>query len=175
MASITFLNDNKEQIVQKDGRRALSERAKDFEFYLTYGDLEDEGAFIDKLYMECSEVSEILEACRKFEDLPEMNEYGLSYDYVELGTFDDQEEDYFCYQLSWGGPSEEIRFYESGMIEFVYLDWFCGVGFNVTHEEWAEFIRDWFEDIGMMDFERKREETDYYAKKMEQENEEEEE
>lgn len=38
------------------------------------------------------------------------NEYALCFDYVASGTFSDQEEAYFRYQISWGGPSEELRF-----------------------------------------------------------------
>ena len=65
------------------------------------------------------------------EDLGTFNEYGLSFDYVEAGTFEDQEQGYFRYQLSYGGPSEEFRFYcdpdlECYKIEFWYLDWFDG-------------------------------------------------
>ena len=45
------------------------------------------------------------------EDLGNMYEYGLAFDYVAPGTFDNQDEGYFRYQLSWGGPSDEFRIY----------------------------------------------------------------
>lgn len=32
-----------------------------------------------------------------------LREYGLSFDYVTAGTFDDQKEGYWRYQISWGG------------------------------------------------------------------------
>ena len=59
-------------------------------------------------------------------------EYGLSFDYVAPGTFKDQAEAYWRYQLSWGGPSDEIRFFASQpdgpayKIEYWLLDWFDG-------------------------------------------------
>lgn len=70
-------------------------------------------------------------------DLPEsFGEYGLSFDYVAPGTFGDHQKDgYFRYQMSWGGPSDELRFYGSpgrygeldcDRAEYVYMDWFDG-------------------------------------------------
>lgn len=57
--------------------------------------------------------------------------YNLCLDYVE-----DNNGNYWGYQISWGGPSREVRFYEdNNFIEFVYLDWFEGVGFDVTNDE----------------------------------------
>ena len=65
------------------------------------------------------------------EDLGTFNEYGLSFDYVSAGTFNDQGQGYFRYQISYGGPSEEFRFYcdpdlECYKIEFWFLDWVDG-------------------------------------------------
>jgi len=56
--------------------------------------------------------------------------------------------------LSYGGPSEEVRFYftpnakQAYKIEFVYLDWGVGVGFDVTNEDWAKWLFDWFNEVG---------------------------
>ena len=62
-----------------------------------------------------------------------MNERGLSFDYVEPDTFNDQSEGYWRFQLSWGGPSDEFRIYttcehskEIDYIEYWYMDWFDG-------------------------------------------------
>ena len=61
----------------------------------------------------------------------------LSWDYVEPGTFEDQEEGYYRLQLSWGGPSDEFRIYtiadtlEIDVIEYWYMDWFDGASVNV--------------------------------------------
>lgn len=59
-----------------------------------------------------------------------LNEYGLSIDYVQAHTFgDEQKEGYWRYQISWGGPSEEFRWYRTThnpRVEFWYLDWYDG-------------------------------------------------
>lgn len=64
-------------------------------------------------------------------DLGGLHEYGLSFDYVAPGTFSGQREGYFRYQLSWGGPSDEFRFYAGPdlschRVEYWLLDWFDG-------------------------------------------------
>lgn len=69
------------------------------------------------------------------EEEARLDEYGLSFDYVAPETFDDQLEGYWRYQLSWGGPSDEFRFYGEMVdkhsavihrIEYWFLDWFDG-------------------------------------------------
>lgn len=80
--------------------------------------------------------------------------YGLCFDYVES---DEETEDYFRYQFSWGGPSDELRIYENGSLEYVYLDWFVGVGFNVTKDETMQAVKTFFDECGMLDFCNKRE------------------
>lgn len=71
-----------------------------------------------------------------------LNEYGLCIDQVPRGTFEGQKEGYWRYQLSWGGPSEEFRWYRSdgGRVEFWYLDWYDGASVDVTGVD-AEIIR----------------------------------
>lgn len=89
------------------------------------------------------------------EDLGNFNEYGLCFDYVAPGTFTDQKKGYFRYQISYGGPQEEFRFYagpdlELYSIEFWYLHWFDGAKRDLTgsdHELLAE-IFDFFKEIG---------------------------
>lgn len=70
---------------------------------------------------------------RYSEDLGTFSEYGLCFDYVAPGTFSEQQEGYWRYQISWGGPSDEFRFYAGGCgersphrISYVFLDWFDG-------------------------------------------------
>ena len=65
-------------------------------------------------------------------ELGSLNDYGLCIDLVEAGTFEGQREDYYRYQLSWGGPSEEFRIYKNGEVEFWYLDWFDGACVDVS-------------------------------------------
>ena len=69
------------------------------------------------------------------------HEYGLSFDYVEPNTFEGQTRGYWRFQLSWGGPSDEIRFYvkeqdngptELEKAEYWYMDWFDGASEDVT-------------------------------------------
>ena len=64
-------------------------------------------------------------------DLGSLNDYGLSFDYVPAKTFTDQTEGYFRYQISWGGPADEFRFFGDldgyiHRIEYWFLDWFDG-------------------------------------------------
>lgn len=85
------------------------------------------------------------------------HEYGLAFDYVAPGTFDEQEEGYWRYQISYGGPSEEIRFYASPArrgwhmhrAEFWFLDWFDGAHLVLTgeHRDTAREMFDWFDEI----------------------------
>ena len=78
------------------------------------------------------------------------NEYGLSFDYVEPNTFNDQPEGFFRYQISWGGPSEEFRFYVNPdfschRIEFWFLDWWDGASRDITKDEVAQMLWQHFE------------------------------
>ena len=82
-------------------------------------------------------------------ELGHLYEYGLSIDIVEAGTFEGQREDYICYQLSWGGPSEEFRIYKNGEIEFWYMDWFDGAKVDVTGND-AEIIKAIVEPLELM-------------------------
>lgn len=75
------------------------------------------------------------------EELGSLNDYGLCIDFVGAGTFKDQREPYYRYQLSWGGPQEEFRIFLNGEIEFWYLDWFDGASTPVTGRD-AEIIKD---------------------------------
>ena len=64
------------------------------------------------------------------EDLGTLNEYGLCFDHVAPGTFNDQPYGYWRYQNSCGGPCEEFRFYgtprQALRVEFTYLAWYTG-------------------------------------------------
>ena len=158
----TFINQNSEKTIYEDGLKHLGYRSSDIEYYMnvgTEGDRDELREYVNRYPLTFAEIRELI---KKSEDLGPFYEYGLNYDYVELGTFNDQQEDYFRFQISWGGPSEEVRFYEDGKIEFVYLDWFSGVGFDVTREDWAIWLNDWFAGCGMMDFQEKREGYDYF-------------
>ena len=48
--------------------------------------------------------------------------FGLSVDYIEPNTFEDQKNGYIRYQLSYGGPSDELRFYIDDATEHEEFD-----------------------------------------------------
>lgn len=64
--------------------------------------------------------------------------YGLSIDLVEAKTFKNQKRQYIRYQFSWGGPSDELRIYKNGDIEYWFLDWFDGACIDVTDDDTAK-------------------------------------
>jgi len=73
-------------------------------------------------------------------------EYPLSVDFVEQ---DGKQAAYIRYQISYGGPSDEIRIYpgDNRTIEYVFLDWFIGIGIDITGEDWAEWLADYYEEL----------------------------
>lgn len=89
------------------------------------------------------------------DDTGTLAEFGLCFDYVAPGTFDDQREGYFRYQLSWGGPSDEFRFFVNPdlschRVEFWFLDWFDGAHrvLSADSEELLLGIWLWLRDTG---------------------------
>lgn len=88
----------------------------------------------------------------RLDDLGSFHEYGLCFDYVAPHTFNDQAEGYFRYQISYGGPSEEYRFYTSGpafdvhRVEFWFLDWFDGAPRDCTANETVTAVFDHFRE-----------------------------
>lgn len=85
-----------------------------------------------------------------------IHDYGLCFDYVPAGTFNDQREAYFRYQLSWGGPSDEFRFYVNPdlschRIEYWFLDWFDGAHRALKRDARSLLVQlwDWFREIGL--------------------------
>lgn len=100
-----------------------------------------------ELYKEDSEASD--------DDLGSWPEYGLCFDYVPAGTFDGQKRGYFRFQISTGGPGEEIRFFcderfNPTRIEFVLLDWYDGATVQIQRDSandktLREIWADWME------------------------------
>lgn len=75
----------------------------------------------------------------------EFYQYGLSFEYVPPFRFENQRAGFWCWQISWGGPSEEFRVYvdedeEIKEIDFVYLDW--GARHSIPVLERHSFIFD---------------------------------
>lgn len=93
------------------------------------------------------------------DDLGSFHEYGLCFDYVAPNTFEGQKEGYFRYQISWGGPSDEFRFYANPdfshhRIEYWFLDWFDGAHRVLSggDEALLSELWDWFSEIGSVDY-----------------------
>ncbi|MDV2988821.1 MAG: hypothetical protein ACRKGH_09240 [Dehalogenimonas sp.] len=94
-------------------------------------------------------------------ELGRFGEYGLSCDYVARGTFQGQKRGYFRWQLSWGGPADEFRFYmdenlDAVEIEYWFLDWYDGASRSLSGENYAllnEIFQN-FKDLGLVKTER---------------------
>lgn len=81
----------------------------------------------------------------------ELNNYPLCVDYVEP---EGEDPGYIRYQISWGGPSDEFRFFFSPAahgfgcyrIEYVFQDWFDGATRAVTGEDFDLLSERLFQD-----------------------------
>jgi len=91
------------------------------------------------------------------EDYGCFNEYGLCFDWVSSDTWDDQEQGFFRYQISYGGPSEEFRFYVDPdlicwKIEFWFLDWGDGASRTLTGDDKKLMLEilEMFKEVGTL-------------------------
>jgi len=92
------------------------------------------------------------------EDHGTFDEYALAFDYVEAGTFGDQREGFFRYQISTGGPGEEFRFFADAgrsvhRVEFWRLDWFDGACRVLAGDDLALLMGVWefFAEVGSVE------------------------
>lgn len=92
---------------------------------------------------------------RHADDLGTFHEYGLSFDYVAAGTFEDQDQGYFRYQISYGGPSDEFRFFcdaerKCYKVQYWFLDWWDGAHRNLRGEDRSLLMEifDFFDECG---------------------------
>jgi hypothetical protein len=81
------------------------------------------------------------------ENYDELSEYILDVSHVEARPADAlvgvsqlknvglQYAPYDRIQISYGGPTEEIRYYENGIVEFVLLDWFDEAAVLLNHQQ----------------------------------------
>ena len=80
----------------------------------------------------------------------------LAFDFVEPNTFKNQPQGYWRLQFSWGGPSDEIRWYKASepgdkhqyvydQITYVYSDWFDGAEIQVHADVWHNTFSDYYE------------------------------
>jgi hypothetical protein len=91
-------------------------------------------------------------------DIGNIYEYGLAFDYVAPGTFNGQRRGYFRWQLSWGGPSDEFRFYTTegfdlDRVEYWFLDWFDGAHKVLAgkDEQLLSEIFEWMRECGTVE------------------------
>ncbi len=56
---------------------------------------------------------------------------GLSIDLVEKEELD-LDDHFIRYQLSWGGPSDEFRFWKDGKISYHFMDWYDHAEKDIT-------------------------------------------
>lgn len=99
------------------------------------------------------------------EDGCRFGEHGLAFDYVAPGTFKNTR-GYWRWQISWGGPSDEFRFYADTCgdhddvylhfkltrIEYAFLDWFDGYSRKLTGKDEALLREIWdlhFNELGL--------------------------
>lgn len=171
----TFNNGDEEH--HKKAKQYLASRESDMEFYHKYGNDDEafKWYFKDAMRIDYStavdfykkypktfhlamkrefswldkeEIAEVKSVIQTHYSIGDFYEYGLAFDFVEAGTFGkEQNRGYYRFQLSWGGPSDEFRFYHNGSIEYVYLDWFKGIGFSVTTKEYAKWLKEQFEEV----------------------------
>ena len=104
---------------------------------------------LERLESEGVDCPNIIEKLKN--EFGEKEDYGLSFDYVEEGTFKDQREPYIRFQISWGGPSEEFRFYANDTCEFWFLDWFKGEHIKVDGED-LEYLQEFLGCYSWEDF-----------------------
>ena len=76
----------------------------------------------------------------------EIREYPLSFSYVEANYFandrgEHTHEGYHRFQMSYGGPQDEIRFYDNNKVMYAFLDWGDGAEIDITDEAITERFR----------------------------------
>lgn len=91
----------------------------------------------------------------------EFDEYALCFDYLPPGTYRDQKRGYWRYQISWGGPSDEIRMWGDRDLtlyraEYWYLDWYDGASINVTNSKCVQWLWDEFRDMDSLEWTRSK-------------------
>ena len=175
MKIITFVNvsQDKASSFETIASDSLDRTIETFSFWMDNG-TEEESSSVANLAqddlvsmlesgdIDQDEYDEKVSILKGFCYLGSFYEYGLSFDFVEA---DEKHDAYYRYQLSWGGPSDEIRFHLDGSVEYVYMDWFCGIGFDVSREPVMQWLKQFFLDCMSIDFESKDSEelySDYF-------------
>ena len=76
----------------------------------------------------------------------------LAFDFVEPYTFNNQPIGYYRLQLSWGGPSDEVRWYSNEpykyhKITYSYMDWFDGSEIEINDRIWQNIFTEYYETV----------------------------
>ena len=77
---------------------------------------------------------------------------GLSIDLVERDDLD-LDDHFIRYQLSWGGPQDEFRFWKSGKISYHFLDWYDHAEKDITVMTRQDPVMEKFTDLFTTAFE----------------------
>ena len=184
MTNITFINasatgENDQQTMINRAENSLGNIIETLSFWFENGTDEESSEVAD---LELSDIEKQLEneeidqdefdrlksLIETYDEIGSFYEYGLSFDFVES---DENSDGYYRYQLSWGGPSDEIRFYPDGTIEYCFFDWFVGIGLDVSNNETMKACSQWFKDCESIDFDSK-DYDDVYRKESYDEDEE---
>lgn len=171
MYNTTFINCNesKEQELTNKAYDCFNNIESNLIFWEThglsvedyeYGYCEDmtEEELKDEFYDDEETISEIRYTLEEYQKEGSFHDYGLDIDFVEA---DADSNGYYRFLIMTGGPHAEFRFYQKGLIEFVYQNWFVGVGFNVSNNTIEKWLRDHFKDCGILDFDSKTDEQLY--------------
>jgi hypothetical protein len=76
-----------------------------------------------------------------------INEYGLSFELVKP---ENGGSPFYRWLLSWGGPSDELRFYRN-RTDYHFMDWFDGAHESCGNNPTICEIRELFEDLGLIE------------------------
>ena len=81
-----------------------------------------------------------------------LSQYGLGIDYVLPNTFTGQRKGYLRWQISWGGPSSEWRFFfvpgesDAYRIEYWFMDWADGAKVGCTGGRVAKLLWNYLQE-----------------------------
>ena len=166
MTNITFINasstgENDQQTMINRAESSLGSILENLSFWFENGtdkessevadlDLSDIEKQLENEEIDQDEFDQLKNLIDTYWNIGSFYEYGLSFDFVES---DENSDGYYRYQLSWGGPSDEIRFYPDGTIEYCFFDWFVGIGLDVSNNDTMKECMQWFKDCGSIDFE----------------------
>lgn len=113
----------------------------------------------EELRSRLDEIGQALDAYEQQETVgdygpDDWSEYGLAFSYVVPETNHNGEPigGYFCFQMSYGGPADEFRFYAAPAernsyallrCEYWFLDWFDGASRTLRDADWQLALRMW--------------------------------